>query len=197
MSKINFQKTVFYRSSSGKEFPQMRVPHFAFVGRSNVGKSSLINYLLQNQSLAKVSATPGKTRLINFFLMDEKAFLVDLPGYGYAKRSKEEQEDLRGMLETYFLSFPGVTLFHLLDSRHPITEDDQIFIDWAKEYDKKVLYVFTKIDKVKKGIRKAHIDKLAASIGTGIDVLPVSIKEGDGRHFMMKWINQSVYPAVR
>lgn len=191
MARINFQNTRFYRSSSGKEFPMMPVPHFALVGRSNVGKSSLINYVFQNGSLAKVSATPGKTRLINFFLIDEKAFLVDLPGYGYAKRAKEEQEDWGAMLEYYFLSFPDITFLHLLDSRHPPTEDDLLFIEWARAHDKKVLYIFTKIDKIKKGARKSQIDKLVSSIGPG-EVLPFSIREGDGRHFLLKWINQQI-----
>lgn len=117
---------------------------------------------------------------------------MDLPGYGYAKRAKEEQEDWGVMLEHYFLSYPDIVFLHLLDSRHPLTEDDHLFIEWAQKNEKKVLYIFTKVDKINKGMRKAQVDKLAASIGTGIEVLPFSIREGDGRQFLMKWINQHV-----
>jgi len=195
-SKLNFRNCQFFRSSAGIEFPKMPIPHLALVGRSNVGKSTLINHLFQHGSMAKVSSTPGKTRLINFFLIDEKAFLVDLPGYGYAKRAKGEQEDWGHMLEKYFLSFPDIIFFHLIDSRHPLSQDDQLFIEWTKLNDKKVLYIFTKIDKIKKAARKAVLSKLKAAIGEDVQTLPFSVKEGQGRQLLMKWINENLYDRV-
>ena len=109
--------------------PSRKLPEFAFIGRSNVGKSSLINMLCGNRRLAKTSATPGKTKLINHFLINDNWYLVDLPGYGFAKISKEAREELRSMINDYIRnSEEMVLLFVLVDSRHDIQKIDQEFL---------------------------------------------------------------------
>lgn len=109
--------------------PSRRLPEFAFIGRSNVGKSSLINMLCGNSKLAKTSSTPGKTKLINHFIINDSWYLVDLPGYGFAKISKEGREELRKMINDYIgKSEEMVLLFVLIDSRHDITRIDREFL---------------------------------------------------------------------
>ncbi|MBO4943863.1 MAG: YihA family ribosome biogenesis GTP-binding protein [Muribaculaceae bacterium] len=122
---------------------------YAFIGRSNVGKSSLINMLTNNSSLAKTSATPGKTMLINHFLINDEWFLVDLPGYGYARRGKESRDELRRMIEGYILGRPQMTnLFLLIDSRHDPQKIDMEFMEWLGENGVPFSIVFTKMDKM-------------------------------------------------
>ncbi|MCM8709782.1 ribosome biogenesis GTP-binding protein YihA/YsxC [Clostridium sp. SYSU_GA19001] len=123
----------------------------AFVGRSNVGKSSIINSITNRRSLAKVSSTPGKTRLINFFLINNTFYLVDLPGYGYAKVSKAEKESWGKIIENYLLNRPQLKKVVLLvDSRHKPTNDDILMYKWIKHYGHNTLIVATKKDKLKK-----------------------------------------------
>ena len=122
---------------------------YAFIGRSNVGKSSLINMLTGNSSLAKTSAMPGKTMLINHFLINDEWFLVDLPGYGYARRGKDSREELKKMIENYILGRPQMTnLFLLIDSRHAPQKIDMEFMDWLGENGVPFSIVFTKMDKL-------------------------------------------------
>lgn len=124
-------------------------PEVAFVGRSNVGKSSIINALTNRRKLAKVSQTPGKTRLINFFLINEDLYLVDLPGYGYAKVSKTEKESWGKTIETYLMEREQLKKVVLLvDSRHKPTQDDIIMHEWIKHFGYKVTVVATKSDKL-------------------------------------------------
>lgn len=122
---------------------------FAFIGRSNVGKSSLINMLTNNKNLAKTSSTPGKTLLINHFLVDGKWYIVDLPGYGYARRDKAQRDQLREMIEGYILNRPQMTnLFVLIDSRHDPLPIDLEFMQWLGEHEVPFSIVFTKMDKL-------------------------------------------------
>ena len=126
-------------------------PEYAFIGRSNVGKSSLINMLCNHKGLAKTSATPGKTLLINHFLINGEWYLVDLPGYGYAKRSKTMQEKIRRMIESYILQRQQlVNVFVLIDVRHDPQAIDREFIDWLGESSIPFTIVFTKADKLGK-----------------------------------------------
>ncbi len=123
----------------------------AFVGRSNVGKSSLINTVTNRRKLVKVSQTPGKTRLINFFIINNQFYFVDLPGYGYAKVSKSEQSKWGGMMEQYLINRPQLKKVALLvDSRHKPTGDDIMMYEWIKHYGYSVIVVATKKDKLNK-----------------------------------------------
>ena len=140
--------------------PQRRLPEFAFIGRSNVGKSSLINMLTGNKKLAMTSATPGKTRLVNHFLINDSWYLVDLPGYGYAKMSQKGREELAGVIKDYILNSPElVMLFVLVDSRHDIGAVDQDFITELGEHGIPFAIIFTKCDKQGPNVLKAQIER--------------------------------------
>lgn len=131
------------------QYPEDVKPEVAFVGRSNVGKSSIINALTNRKKLAKVSQTPGKTRLVNFFLINEEMYLVDLPGYGYAKVSKKEKESWGKTVETYLIEREQLKKVVLLvDSRHKPTADDILMHEWIKHFGYKVIVIATKSDKL-------------------------------------------------
>ncbi|OPJ60295.1 ribosome biogenesis GTP-binding protein YihA/YsxC [Clostridium oryzae] len=133
------------------QYPIDNRPEIAFVGRSNVGKSSIINALTMRKNLAKVGNTPGKTRLINFFLINNEFYLVDLPGYGYAKVSKVERKKWGEIIEEYLTQRENLKKVVLLvDSRHKPTEDDILMLNWIRHYGYNVTVVATKIDKLTK-----------------------------------------------
>ena len=145
--------------------PDTSLPEYAFIGRSNVGKSSLINMLANHRKLAKTSATPGKTLLINHFLINKEWYLVDLPGYGYAKKGKEEREKLWRIITSYILRREQLTnLFVLVDSRHEPQKIDLEFIEWLGENGVPFSIVFTKAD-------KQGIKRLNANIKAYLEVL--------------------------
>ncbi len=145
MHKVEFIKS----SPDLKSCPKDNLPEYAFVGRSNVGKSSLINYLSEQKRLAKTSSQPGKTRLINHFLVDKSWYLVDLPGYGFARISKSERNRLSTMIEQYLLNRKSlVCLFLLIDSRHSPQNSDLNFIRWLGENQVPFVFCFTKTDKL-------------------------------------------------
>ncbi len=138
--------------------PQDGKPEYAFIGRSNVGKSSLINMLTRNNKLAMTSSTPGKTLLINHFLINNEWYLVDLPGYGYAQRGKKQQEQIKMLIENYILQREQMTcLFVLVDSRHEPQTIDLEFMEWLGENGIPFAIVFTKADKISGGKLKANI----------------------------------------
>ena len=140
--------------------PERKLPEFAFIGRSNVGKSSLINMLTGNAKLAMTSSTPGKTRLVNHFLINDRWYLVDLPGYGYAKASKSGREQIAGVIEDYILNSPGlVMLFVLVDSRHDMGQVDIDFINELGEHRIPFAIIFTKCDKQGPNALAAQIDR--------------------------------------
>lgn len=135
-------------SPSYKQCPQDERAEYAFIGRSNVGKSSLINMLTNRKGLAKTSSMPGKTMLINHFIINDEWYLVDLPGYGYARRGKESREELRVLIEDYILERKQLTnLFVLIDSRHKPQQIDLEFMEWLGESGIPFSIVFTKADK--------------------------------------------------
>ena len=139
--------------------PQDGKPEYAFIGRSNVGKSSLINMLTRNNKLARTSSTPGKTLLINHFLINNEWYLVDLPGYGYAQRGKKQQEQIKMLIENYILQREQMTcLFVLVDSRHEPQTIDLEFMEWLGENGIPFAIVFTKADKISGGKLKANIE---------------------------------------
>lgn len=153
--------------------PQSTKPEYAFIGRSNVGKSSLINMLTGNSKLAKTSATPGKTMLINHFIINDEWYLVDLPGYGFAKRGKKEQEKFEGMITSYILDREQMTnLFLLIDSRHEPQRIDMEFIEWLGENGVPFSIVFTKGDKVPKSKLKGNIMHYVNELKKQWDELP-------------------------
>ena len=170
--KINSSEYII-SSSTVSQCPTGDRPEFAFIGRSNVGKSSLINMLCNNKGLAKTSAIPGKTLLINHFLINREWFIVDLPGYGYAKRSKSVQKKLEQMISQYILMRPQlVNVFVLIDIRHEQMKIDREFIDWLGESGIPFSVVFTKADKLSKSKAKQNADKWMHSMLDTWDQLP-------------------------
>ncbi|MBR7027964.1 MAG: YihA family ribosome biogenesis GTP-binding protein [Bacteroidaceae bacterium] len=170
-------------------------PEYAFIGRSNVGKSSLINRLTARKNLAKTSATPGKTLLINHFMVNKDWYLVDLPGYGYAKRSKVEQEKLRRMIETYLDKRQELTcLFVLIDSRIPPQDIDLDFIRRAGNKGIPLAIVFTKADGVKKSQLPQNISRFLRALKEDWDELPphfiTSSANGSGTDKLLDYIEQ-------
>lgn len=145
-------KSAEFIKSSGKwqECPEPTLPEYAFIGRSNVGKSSLINAMMNKKDLAKTSQTPGKTQLINHFLINEDWYLTDLPGYGYAKVSKTQRKDFEKLISNYILNRKNlVNLFILVDSRHTPQKIDLEFMEWCGESGVPFSIIFTKTDKLK------------------------------------------------
>ena len=145
-------KTAEFVKSSGKwqDCPEPNLPEYAFIGRSNVGKSSLINAMLNHKDLAKTSQTPGKTQLINHFIINESWYLTDLPGYGYARVSKSMRRDFEKIITNYILNRKNlVNLFVLVDVRHTPQKIDVEFIEWCGENGVPFSIVFTKSDKLK------------------------------------------------
>lgn len=194
-----FEKAKFLLSTAKPEqFPESSLPEIAFVGRSNVGKSSLLNHLTQNKKLAHVSAKPGKTQLINFFTIDENLTLVDLPGYGFAKIAKSVREAWGNLIQAYLEKRKNLALILLLvDLRHPPTEDDLAFAQWASHYKKPLLIVFTKSDKLKpKEIQKQaerNLDLLCEAIGdTSFPHVIYSIKDAKARKNLIYAIKRKV-----
>lgn len=134
---------------ASKQYPEGQLPEIAFAGRSNVGKSSLINSMLNRKKLVKVSSNPGKTRTINFFMINEQFILVDLPGYGYAAVSKAEKQKWGAMIEEYLIKRDNLkSVVLLVDIRHKPTSDDKMMYDFIKHYMEKVIIVATKKDKI-------------------------------------------------
>ena len=139
--------------------PKNNLPEYAFIGRSNVGKSSLINAIVNNKKLAKTSSTPGKTQLINHFIINDQWYLVDLPGYGYAKTSKSQRAIFHEMISNYLLNRSSlIALFVLIDSRHKLQKIDNEFMIFLAENQIPFIIVFTKIDKLGKNIIKKNIE---------------------------------------
>ena len=151
----------FISSGRADQCPQdSQIPEYAFIGRSNVGKSSLINMLTGRKALAKTSSTPGKTMLINHFMINNEWFLVDLPGYGFARRGKKEMEKFRNLIEYYILERQQLTcLFVLIDSRLPPQKIDLEFIQWLGEEGIPFSIIFTKADKNKVGELKNNVQR--------------------------------------
>ncbi|MBD5250676.1 MAG: YihA family ribosome biogenesis GTP-binding protein [Barnesiella sp.] len=175
--------------------PPSDLHEFAFIGRSNVGKSSLINMLTGHSRLAKTSATPGKTLLINHFLINDSWYIVDLPGYGYARRGQEQRDALQKMIEGYILHREQMTcLFLLIDSRHEPMKIDMDFMNWLGENGVPFALVFTKLDKQSKsaGNRnvKLYIDKILETWEELPPVFMTSSADGRGREELLDYIEQ-------
>ena len=181
-------------NASVSKCPDTTLPDYAFIGRSNVGKSSLINMLTNHKKLAKTSATPGKTLLINHFLINKAWYLVDLPGYGYAKRGKKEQENLRQIISSYILHREQMTnLFVLIDSRHEPQKIDLEFIEWLGENGIPFSIVFTKADKSKPMQLKKNISVFLDTLAEQWEELPphfvTSSENRTGREEVLDYID--------
>ena len=174
----------------GQTYPAPLACEIAVVGRSNVGKSSLINCLTNYQKLAKTSQTPGKTRLVNYFLMNNAFYLVDLPGYGFAKRSKNEQEEWGSLISTYLASGRPKHLFLLVDIRHEPSPEDRQMFQWTLHAGVPFTVVATKADKIGKSQRVIAANKAAKLLGAPAFAIPFSAEEKIGKDALTERIGQ-------
>ena len=184
-----------------KKCPEGIRPEYAFIGRSKVGKSSLINMLTARKGLAMTSQKPGKTLLINHFLINKEWFLVDLPGYGFAQRGKEGRENIRRIIESYVLQRPQLTcLFVLLDCRHEPQKIDLEFMEWLGENEVPFAIIFTKIDKISRGRLTDNLNKYKEKLLETWEELPPillsSSETKDGREEILDYI-QSINQQLR
>lgn len=188
------RKAVFHKSSAKvSECPKPTLPEFAFIGRSNVGKSSLINMLCNNNKLAKTSATPGKTQLVNHFLINENWYLVDLPGYGYAKTSKTKKSDFESLIIDYCTKRENlVCLFILVDSRLPLQQIDAEFFQWCGEKEIPFSIVYTKADKNSKSELAKNIKNIEEKLLLVFSELPntfiTSAEKSTGKEELLSFI---------
>ena len=171
---MKISSSVFIKSSSNSsECPNENLPEFAFIGRSNVGKSSLINYLSGSKKLAKISATPGKTLLINHFLINNKWYLVDLPGFGYAKRSKKEIKKIENIIRDYFYQRKNITLTYvLIDVRLEPQKIDLEFMQWLSNNNIFFKIIFTKSDKLSKNQLELNPQKYLEKLFENLRIQP-------------------------
>lgn len=178
---------------AANQFPRTPYPEVAFAGRSNVGKSSLLNKLVNRKNLAHTSSSPGKTRTINFYLVNDQFFLVDLPGYGYAQVSEEVRKKWGELIENYLRereNLKGVVL--LVDARHEPTEDDRLMYDWLAYYRIPVIVVATKADKISRGkyLPQEKVIRQKLGLGEEVPVLFFSARTGQGREELWKLISE-------
>ena len=193
---LNFQKAEFVRSAADKaHFLRDGLPQFAFAGRSNVGKSSVINRLLGRKNLAYVGASPGKTTQINYFLVDRKAYLVDLPGYGYAKVSRAEKERWGRLMDSYFQDEGEILTAGVLivDIRHKPTADDVTMHDWFRQTGCPEIIVANKLDKLKKSQVEPALQLIRETLElTEEDALvPFSAEKGMGKEDLIRLLVQA------
>lgn len=185
----------FISSARADQCPETDAKEYAFIGRSNVGKSSLINMLTHRKGLAMTSATPGKTLLVNHYYINKEWFLVDLPGYGYAKRGKREMEKLRNLISHYVCDRRQLTcLFVLVDSRLPPQRIDLEFIEWLGEEGVPFAIIFTKADKNKQGELRKNVDRFLNTLREQWEELPphfvTSSQKELGRNEVLAYIDQ-------
>ena len=182
-------------NTSAEKCPPPKFPEYAFTGRSNVGKSSLINMLTARKSLAKTSSTPGKTQLINHFLINEKWYLVDLPGYGFAKTSRTNRASWEAMIKTYVEERKNLmTVFVLVDIRLDPQASDVRFINWLGEKNVPIVIVFTKADKISKQQVIYSVEQFKKTLRLTWDELPVimitSAEKKNGRDDVLDYIEK-------
>ncbi|AIM15793.1 MULTISPECIES: ribosome biogenesis GTP-binding protein YihA/YsxC [Neobacillus] len=166
------------------QYPDTDLPEFALAGRSNVGKSSFINKMLNRKGLARTSSKPGKTQTLNFFLINESLYFVDVPGYGYARVSKSERAAWGKMIETYFTSREQLRACVLIvDLRHPPTSDDVMMYDFLKHYEIPCIVIATKADKIPKGKWQKHlkVTKETLDLDPNDDIVIFSSETGEGK----------------
>ncbi len=194
---MEIKKARFLKSMKNvSDMPDLDLPQIAVCGKSNVGKSSLINLLTNQNKLAKTSATPGKTRLVNFFVINEEFLLVDLPGYGFAKAPQSEQKEWPRMIEGYLAAVRNNlhALMILLDIRHDPTENDKLLLTWAAHFGLRVILVATKADKLSKTRRKPRLAEIKAAVSGGIDypIVAISSLEKTGTEALLEEIDKAL-----
>ena len=175
-------------------FPGQGLPEIALAGKSNVGKSSLINSLTQNSKLARTSSEPGKTRLVNFYGINDAMFLVDLPGYGFAKASKQEKGKWGEMIEGYLERSENLRhVFQLVDIRHEPTSDDQMMVEYLRHYDIPFSVIATKADKISKAARGRNIPVICRKLAVQPwEIIPYSSEDGTGKDKVLAYIEQII-----
>lgn len=192
---MNFQKVEFLISAaSTKDFPGNRLPEIAFAGKSNVGKSSVINRLLQRKNFARVGEKPGKTVHVNYFTIDQKCYLVDLPGYGYAQVSQSEKERWGKLMEDYFAANRIDLGVMIVDCRHAPTNNDITMARWFLDSGCPFVVVANKLDKVKKSQLAGNLETIRQDLELPEEcpVIPFSAEKGDGRDALVKHILAAV-----
>lgn len=197
---LNIQRAEFVRSAAGAgDFPRDPLPQVAFAGRSNVGKSSVINRLLNRKNFARVGSAPGKTTHINYFRIDDKLYLVDLPGYGYAKVSQQEKERWAGLIQSWFDDRTLMTLGVLIvDARHKPTANDVTMAEYFKAAGKPWAVVANKLDKLKKSEVEPNLALIRATLELpeSVKVIPFSAEKGTGREELLRIILEHMEGTV-
>ncbi|MDU4697042.1 MAG: ribosome biogenesis GTP-binding protein YihA/YsxC [Paenibacillus sp.] len=187
-------KAEFIISAVGpNQYPEDALPEIALAGRSNVGKSSLINRMINRKNLARTSSTPGKTQHLNYYRINDRVYFVDVPGYGYAKVSKTQREVWGKMIEKYLQERETLKLvLQIIDLRHPPTKDDELMYDWLKAYDLPVCVVATKADKIPKSRWQKHLKiiKEGLVLRAGDPLILFSAEEGIGKDELWAQIAQ-------
>jgi ribosome biogenesis GTP-binding protein ysxC len=192
---MNFQNVEFLISAASTgDFPKNRMPEIAFAGKSNVGKSSVINRLLQRKNFARVGDKPGKTVHVNYFVIDRKCYLVDLPGYGFAKVSQQEKERWGRLMEDYFAAQRIDMGVLIVDYRHPPTNNDITMANWFLDSGCPFVVVANKMDKLKKSELKPNLEVIRRDLGLpdSCPVIPFSAEKGDGREELVRRILSAV-----
>ena len=192
---MNFQKVEFLISAAApKDFPKTRLPEIAFAGKSNVGKSSVINRLLQRKNFARVGDKPGKTIHVNYFTIDSTCYLVDLPGYGYAQVSQKEKERWGKLMEDYFAAGRIDLGVLIVDYRHPPTKNDITMARWFLDSGCPFVVVANKIDKLKKSELEPNLVTIREDLELPEDcpIIPFSAEKGNGRDELVRLILSAV-----
>lgn len=188
MASLNVNNAEFIKSAaSPKQFIQSSLPCVAFAGKSNVGKSSVINRLLNRKNFARVGSEPGKTIHVNYFLIDSKLYIVDLPGYGYAKVSRSERERWGKLMEDFFASGLFRLGVMIVDARHKPTADDITMAEWFKSSDCPFVIVANKLDKLKKSEIEPNMALIRSTLqlDESVKIIPFSAEKGQGREELM------------
>ena len=188
---MNFQKVDFLLSAaSPQQFPRARLPEIAFAGKSNVGKSSVINRILQRKNFARVGEKPGKTIHVNYFTVDSKCYFVDLPGYGFAKVSEKEKARWGKLMEDYFAAGRIDLGILIVDYRHPPTNNDITMADWFIQSGCPFVVVANKMDKLKKSELEPNLKTIREDLALPehVPVIPFSAEKGNGRDELVRLI---------
>ena len=192
---MNFNNVEFLISAaSSKDFPTNRLPEIAFAGKSNVGKSSVINRILQRKNFARVGEKPGKTIHVNYFTIDNTCYFVDLPGYGYAKVSQKEKERWGRLMESYFAAGRIDLGIMIVDARHAPTANDIVMANWFIESGCPFVVVANKLDKLKKSELIPNMDRIRDVLELPEDcvIVPFSAEKGTGREDLVHHIMEAV-----
>ena len=188
---MNFHNVEFLISAASvKDFPGKRLPEIAFAGKSNVGKSSVINRLLQRKNFARVGEKPGKTIHVNYFVIDQKCYLVDLPGYGYAKVSQAEKDRWGRLMESYFAAQRINLGVMIVDARHATTNNDITMARWFIDSECPFVVVANKLDKVKNSQIAGNLQTIREDLELpeGCPIIPFSAEKGTGRDELVKYV---------